>query len=271
MADYYYADGTYAGNKPPEGAKVVKFNRWKGHKPPKGPKGLDLDSLLPWLIAGGAGLAAHTAASSMMEGDEKENKKKSAWQKALAALIPVGVGAAAGYGGYSLGKMLKQSQDNSSIFKIPESELYQEGYTKGLRPSYTSDIIMGEKPNLRQARQNLEAEAGMAESARRTGEIAKNVGGALAVGGGALGAKRAIGRVIKGPRPAPRGKLGWVGPALEALSIIGGTATHMYGRGKLDEVPEHLEKARRWDMYSKSVEKAVNEKNQLEAKRRRMW
>ena len=131
MADYYYPDGTYAGNKPPEGAKVVKFNRWKGHKLPKGPKGLDLDSLLPWLIAGGAGLAAHTAASSMMEGDEKENKKKSAWQKALSALIPVGVGAAAGYGGYSLGKMLKQSQDNSDnsvVYMGEEAQKQYEGH-----------------------------------------------------------------------------------------------------------------------------------------------
>lgn len=127
MADYYYPDGTYAGNKPPEGAKVVKFNRWK-HNLPKGPKGLDLDSLLPWLIAGGAGLAAHTAASSMMEGDEKENKKKSAWQKALAALIPVGVGAAAGYGGYSLGKMLKQSQDNSDNSVVYMGEEAQKQY-----------------------------------------------------------------------------------------------------------------------------------------------
>lgn len=134
MADYYYPDGTYAGNKPPEGTKVVKFNRWKGHKLPKGPKGMDLDSLLPWLIAGGAGLAAHTAASSMMEGDEKENKKKSAWQKALAALIPVGVGAAAGYGGYSLGKMLKQSQDNSDnsiVYEGGEAQQQYEGHPWG--------------------------------------------------------------------------------------------------------------------------------------------
>lgn len=136
MKKYFYPDGRYAGDKLPEGAKVVPFRKGD-HKFPRGPKHkeLTLDQVIPWLVAGGTALTAHSAVSSMLDDNNAEKEqKKSIWRKALNAIISMGAGAAAGYGGYRLGEMLKDAGASTTTGEPPlevydADEAYKE-YSK---------------------------------------------------------------------------------------------------------------------------------------------
>lgn len=62
-----------------------------------------------WLnlaMGGGSALIAHSIASSIFDKPESDRRKDSIWSKVLASLIPIGIGAAGGYGGYKLSEKL---------------------------------------------------------------------------------------------------------------------------------------------------------------------
>lgn len=70
-----------------------------------------------WLnlaMGGGSALIAHSIASSIFDKPESERRKDSIWSKVLAALIPIGIGAAGGYGGYKLSEKLFGNQNTKS-------------------------------------------------------------------------------------------------------------------------------------------------------------
>lgn len=103
-AEYRTPDGEYLGEELPPGYEVVPWTRDMGRKAEEANAAKTINEIMPWLMAGGAGLIGHTVASSLMDGERK--RKKTAWEKLVDVLVPMGVAGVGGYGGYLLGKSL---------------------------------------------------------------------------------------------------------------------------------------------------------------------
>lgn len=67
--------------------------------------------VLPWLLAGGAGLAGYQIAQTIMDSIDEDGKKdKPMWRRLLSTLVPLGVAGASAYGGYRMGMPVKKAQ-----------------------------------------------------------------------------------------------------------------------------------------------------------------
>lgn len=71
-----------------------------------------------WAGAIGGGALGYALGSRMVDEDEEDKKKRSAWEKLLSVLIPVGISGLGAYGGYRLAKnagISKKAQTNEVI------------------------------------------------------------------------------------------------------------------------------------------------------------
>lgn len=88
-------------------------------------EGSDVD-WMSLLMGGGGALLGHSIASSMMDDPNEDRGKRSMWSKVLEKLIPIGVGAAGAYGGYELGKLMKNgSGENVSTNSPSAADLWR--------------------------------------------------------------------------------------------------------------------------------------------------
>lgn len=75
---------------------------------------------MPLVTGAGGMLLAHSLGSALMgRKSEEEERRQSIWERLLSAIIPIGLAAGGGYGGYQLGKLIKKSADGTTSQSQP--------------------------------------------------------------------------------------------------------------------------------------------------------
>lgn len=145
-AEYRTPDGEYLGEELPPGYEVVPWTRDMGRKAEEAHTNKTINEILPWLMAGGAGLIGHAVASSLMDGERK--RKKTAWEKFIDVFVPLGVAGVGGYGGYLLGKNLgsekvAQAKLKPAIDMNAEREKHEGPYANAAWGALTGVLPLG--------------------------------------------------------------------------------------------------------------------------------
>jgi hypothetical protein len=76
---------------------------------------------MPLVTGAGGLLLAHSLGSALVgRKSGEEERRQSIWERLLSVIIPIGLAGAGGYGGYRLGKFIKQSADGTTSQSQPE-------------------------------------------------------------------------------------------------------------------------------------------------------